>query len=540
MHYLFLIIASLQEVAAYVGAMDNVDLQQHRVNLEKCCRVCGIKFNRVHKAKTGYICKAVDRKSGVPFAELLQHMFNIFIEYDHPDIHPSKFCHKCYLVISRWCVAQDRQRHYNPSTKIYLWNAHDDTCSFCARFALVGTSSKGKYTPGKPKWGNPGSNATQLNMLPLSTQADHAYAEVPIHTRFVRARKRKHEGDVPSEKKRVLSVELEELDNSLELCSLYSRELCLAAPLHALFQCNICSGIIDTPYKTSCNHVFCSSCIKRWVQRFNCCGQCDELLSLRNLSPCDQPFCELVLDLPMKCLTPSCNEQLTVRTFKEHIKSFNCVMPDETQAREDQSDTIMSANSQTETSSLNTSFLGSYTDSSSLDDSILSTSSTSRRGRPPKSLISLNHTAQNARLKTLKEAIKEHAVNYNEDLRTVYYALLLNHLRSNKNWKEHAEVNLRFTGESHLSSTKCLAIKVSTFMSVTKYRRVQQVTNSMAERKIFQPYSALIKAEKSFLPDSVKYHLSPPMVRPDKKSTSIGAYLFLHASKLSGIKTPFC
>ncbi len=64
-----------------------------------------------------------------------------------------------------------------------------------------------------------------------------------------------------------------------------------------------------------------------------------------------------------------------------------------------------------------------------------------------------------------------------------------------------------------MSSSKCLAIRVSGFMSVQKYRRTQQETNFTVGAKVYEPYSALVKEEKKYLPGSreVKFTLDPPL-----------------------------
>ena len=197
------------------------EVQDHQRHLDKCCRVCGCIYGKVAKAKTGHACNGFDKKSGAPFAELLQHVFGIFVDYDINDVHPKKFCHKCYLVLSKWCVAQERKQQYRPTAREYLWLPHDSTfCSFCARFVRPGKSCSGKRVVKKVKTGNlhqkphnehelSNQPSKQLDTPQHCSRDDHNYAHVPAHALFSRVRKRKHEDNLPtSSKKRVMSMSL--------------------------------------------------------------------------------------------------------------------------------------------------------------------------------------------------------------------------------------------------------------------------------------------------------------------------------------------
>ena len=112
----------------------------------------------------------------------------------------------------------------------------------------------------------------------------------------------------------------------------------------------------------------------------------------------------------------------------------------------------------------------------------------------------MKQPAQNNRLRTLKMAVRGYAEPNEENLKTVYYAMLLNYLRSQKQWKEFNEVQSVISGINTMTAAKCLAVRVTGFMSTTRYRRTQQVTNFTANKRVFEPYSALVKEEKNYLP----------------------------------------
>ena len=376
-------------------------LIEHQNHLKKCCRVCGKLLNTVAKSrKNGYDCNGRDSKSSAPYAELLQHVFSIYTEYDDPDVHPGRFCHRCFIIIGKYCKAQAQQKQYNAAPRLYNWKPHDnENCDFCKRFLGGSRTQKGKRQAKKCEKGAPGQRSEEDQSTSTSNQHllsqrgqgnDHSYAASSATHIFAMARKRKREVEddseglnvQPSNKKLIMSTEIGDDDFDCNVASLYSADLCLAKPLHVNFQCGICTGILDKPFQTSCCHVFCEKCIKKWVQRFSCCAdtECHEIISLRDLRPSDSVFRQIVLDLPMKCVNTECMSHLTVETFEEHILSC-----------EVNNSECESADESFSSSSSEKSFSDSACSSAdeSINDSICSNTSTtsSKRGRAGESIV---------------------------------------------------------------------------------------------------------------------------------------------------------
>ena len=403
-------------------------------------------------------------------------------------------------MVVRWCKAQEDKKKYMPAARSYEWLPHDHDCKFCKRFVGRGKSSVGKVQSKKPqRLSQDKENSpikTKNPSVGSSAMTDHTYSNIPFHTKFLSVRKRKREDEQGSANKKLI-LSIDETDENLSLGSPFAMDLCLATPLHPRFQCGICHGVLNKPHQTKCEHLFCETCIKPWIVRFSCCGQCDEVMSLRDIRECDTHFNEIISSLPMKCINSACKSSLTVGTYELHVNSCAAVT---------ESDTGIEPENLTD--DLNVSNISSISTEevpSSLDDSINSTESDashkSKRGRPRhENLVEMRQPAQNSRLRTLKKAIKDHAESNSEDIKSVYYALILNFLRSKKLWKEYNEVKSVMSGVNTMTSAKCLAIRVSSFMSVTKYRRTQQVTNYTANKKVFEPYSSLVREEKQYLP----------------------------------------
>ena len=92
----------------------------------------------------------------------------------------------------------------------------------------------------------------------------------------------------------------------------------------------------------------------------------------------------------------------------------------------------------------------------------------------------------------------------------MYYTLLINQLRTLRQFAKADTVLDVFLDKAELDARTCLAIRITTFQSVHKYRKMQQVTKD-AGKDIFQSHFATQEAEQEFLPGTVKYSVRPSM-----------------------------
>jgi len=105
--------------------MDNTDspitfpLSSHQVQLEKLCRFCGSVLTR-----TGY-CYDISK---LHFSnEQIDLAFGITTTYDEADIHPKKYCNKCYTSLMNF-----KRRGCKPSFKAVEWSRHTEkSCDTC-------------------------------------------------------------------------------------------------------------------------------------------------------------------------------------------------------------------------------------------------------------------------------------------------------------------------------------------------------------------------------------------------------------------------
>ena len=84
--------------------------------------------------------------------------------------------------------------------------------------------------------------------------------------------------------------------------------------------CIICQEPLKDPQVTSCDHVFCRSCITQWMrQSSRSCPTCR--LSLTSLQPANRPLRRMLDEIEVKCT--KCGQQgLKREDFDNHIKKM--------------------------------------------------------------------------------------------------------------------------------------------------------------------------------------------------------------------------
>ena len=109
-------------------------------SLDKHCRVCGGRLQRVKGRKSsGKAHACTDHRQA-----LLQ-TFDIDVAEDCVAIHPSHFCHGCYLVTGRQAAAASKASAYHHSISLFAWSKHTkDECEVYTHALYMITHSLSK------------------------------------------------------------------------------------------------------------------------------------------------------------------------------------------------------------------------------------------------------------------------------------------------------------------------------------------------------------------------------------------------------------
>lgn len=98
------------------------------------CRICGCKLLIDHKqakVKKAYPCSYLCTS----YTEEILQAFHIDTRHDSSEIHPPKFCNKCYLSMRHVTAAAQKQTPYKCSVEPYDWFSHSvERCKVCPLF----------------------------------------------------------------------------------------------------------------------------------------------------------------------------------------------------------------------------------------------------------------------------------------------------------------------------------------------------------------------------------------------------------------------
>ena len=98
------------------------DLDFHTDNLSKYCRICG---GRLQKAKS---------KTAAPThpcsgnRDCLWSTFKVDINTDDSQIHPARFCNRCWAATQKHRMAFENGKEYQCSISPFLWEEHNSQC----------------------------------------------------------------------------------------------------------------------------------------------------------------------------------------------------------------------------------------------------------------------------------------------------------------------------------------------------------------------------------------------------------------------------
>ena len=75
-----------------------MNMEAHRTNLMKLCRICAKLLARSQRYRVTYNC--------LDYAERLETAFKVQVKEDQKEVHPKQFCNACYMVsYNIYCTA---------------------------------------------------------------------------------------------------------------------------------------------------------------------------------------------------------------------------------------------------------------------------------------------------------------------------------------------------------------------------------------------------------------------------------------------------
>ena len=85
--------------------------------------------------------------------------------------------------------------------------------------------------------------------------------------------------------------------------------------------CSICTGVLEKPLETSCQHLFCGECIQKWLSRRKSCPRCRKNITTTDLGQVLPDLKNILSKQKINCEYKSngCKELVTTEALPTHL-----------------------------------------------------------------------------------------------------------------------------------------------------------------------------------------------------------------------------
>lgn len=337
--------------------------------------------------------------------EVILKVFKVDVTQDTESIHPLSFCHRCWMTAIRGGGVCSFSR-----TRVPEWKPHSSTCLICSpRKVSFQWSGKKRRKP-----------LPRAHSVAKKIKWDYCDNTVTCERRTLRPQGDRHHAPVlrASRKPSILREQWVENITHCHKDHLSARLISEKLPVDFLFSitCLVCDHLLSDPVQSPCGHLFCRSCIMKYIQVVGPhCPGCDLTCDPTDLKTPSKTFLAVLHSLPLLCPRGGCEEQVRLDSFKAHFLGHDLEEQDTKQGTAEQH----------------------------LDNLLL----INKGGRPRQHLLSLTRRAQKHRLKDLKNQVKSFAdKEEGGDVKSVCLTLFLLALRSGNEHRQADELEAIMQG----------------------------------------------------------------------------------------------
>ncbi|XP_051545634.1 V(D)J recombination-activating protein 1 [Myxocyprinus asiaticus] len=466
------------------GSRERVDLKLQEIDthmnlIKSLCRLCGLSLwkakGTAHEVQGDLeeSSRCALRRMGCKLAtwpEVILKVFMVDVTTDMETVHPSLFCHRCWMAAMRGGGFCSFKR-----TRIPAWKPHTSNCNLCF-------PKKSSYERMRKKRIKPLKGAHSL------TKRIKKDSSASSGANRVWRQSTENQGGSGGKDWLNPSVQRGQWMKTITLCQrdhLSSKLIPQELPVDLLcaVTCQVCDHLLSDPVQSPCRHLFCRVCIVRYSHALGPhCPTCNQQLNLSHLTRPAKFFLSTLSSLPLLCPSEGCNQWVRLDSFREHcLNHYHDKESHEEQTPSEQNlDGYLPIN---------------------------------KGGRPRQHLLSLTRRAQKHRLRDLKNQVKVFAdKEEGGDVKSVCLTLFLLALRAGNEHKQADELEAMMQGRGFgLHPAVCLAIRVNTFLSCSQYHKMYRTVKATSGRQIFQPLHTLRSAEKELLPGFHQFEWQPAL-----------------------------
>ncbi|XP_063294561.1 V(D)J recombination-activating protein 1 [Pelobates fuscus] len=276
--------------------------EAHATFLQQLCRICGVSFKMDQQNRSYPVHGPVDtetqevlkrrEKKATSWPDLICKVFKIEVRADLDTIHPTNFCHNCWIIMNQK-FSHNSSEVYFPRNKVVEWVPHSETCNVC----------KSAKTWGKRK-GGPLTNHQHVKKIRKGTE-------------FVKKNKNPNGSSHWKNNKALIQIRA-----NCKKIHLDTNILVVDYPSDFIksISCQLCEHILSDPVQTSCKHLFCRMCILKYIKIMGCyCPSCKYTCFPTDLTTPVKSYLNILNSLVIKCTVAGCEEEILLGKYTHHI-----------------------------------------------------------------------------------------------------------------------------------------------------------------------------------------------------------------------------
>ncbi|XP_053576122.1 V(D)J recombination-activating protein 1 [Bombina bombina] len=282
--------------------LTRVEEEVHVAAIQQLCRICGASFKMDQQNRSYPVHGPVDsetqevlkrrEKKATSWPDLIYKIFKIDVKGDLDIIHPTRFCHNCWIIMNQK-FNHNTSEVYFPRNNAVEWRVHSSDCDVCNTAKIwgkrKGSLQSHSHLPKKCKLGPEFARKNKTSNHPSHGKNNKVLLQIQTHCKKIH------------------------LDSSLLVVDYPSAFI-------KSVTCQVCEHILSDPVQTTCKHLFCRICILKYIKLAGCyCPACRYTCFPTDLTTPVKSYINVLNSLVLKCKISGCDEETSLGKYHTHI-----------------------------------------------------------------------------------------------------------------------------------------------------------------------------------------------------------------------------